>query len=265
MAEEVMLLSVKEEKMQNKEHEFLPLTWAYFSSYVDGKKRFILKTEFKKIMRQTLRKRGPKIDKIINTYLMLGTIIEQDDYYIISEIKDKFVRLTIPTAQFCIENLSEFNMKIYCYLLNKQQIHDNYKYKENYFFSVVELLRATGYSEGSKNKLKVTQALNLLESMGLIEYNHNSVGRPGKHGTYMELYKANQYSKVQVDAANDFIKEENVISDPYVAQQVCIPGVEVEKIQLAGDAKNWLDQGIYTLDCLPQKYLKAYNEVYNEG
>ena len=99
-------------------------------------------------MRQTLRKRGPKIDKIINTYLMLGTIIEQDDYYVISEIKDKFVRLTVPTAQFCIENLSEFNMKIYCYLLNKQQIHDKYRHKENYFFSVVELLRATWYLYG---------------------------------------------------------------------------------------------------------------------
>lgn len=231
---------------------------------MDKGQRLILKTEFKKIMRQTLRKRGPKIDKIVNAYLMLGTISEQGDYYIISEVKEKFVKLTIPTAQFCIENLSEFNMKIYCYLLNKQQIHDAYKHKENYFFSIVELLRATGYSEGSKNKLKVTQALNLLENLGLIEYNHDSVGRPGKHGTYMELYKANQYSKTQIDAANDFIKEETIISDPYVAQQVCIPGVDIERIQLAGEAKNWLEIGAYTLDCLPQKYLNAYNEVYNE-
>lgn len=194
---------------------------------------------------------------------MLGTIVEDGDNYIISKIQDNFVKLTIPTAQFCIENLSEFSMKVYCYLLNKQQIHDKYHYKENYFFSKSELLRAVGYSRGSKTELKLEQALVLLEQLDLISYNHTLVGRPGVHGLYSELYKVNQYSNVQKKAANNFIGEGKTITDPYVAQQVCIPGVDIEKIQLAGDAKNWLDQGIYTLDCLPQKYLKAYNEVYN--
>lgn len=260
----MLFLSVKEEKMQNKEHEFLPLTWAYFSSYMENNKRIIPQKEFKRLLRQTLHKRGSKIDKMINTYLMLGTIVEDGDNYIISKTKDNFVKLTIPTAQFCIENLSEFSMKIYCYLLNKQQIHDRYKYKENYFFSKSELLKAVGYSRGGKTELKLEQALALLEQLDLINYNHKSVGRPGVHGLYLELYKVNQYSNVQKNAANNFIGEGRTISDPEVAQQVCIPGVNLEKLKLAGKAKNWLEIGAYTLDCLPKDCLEAYKEVYQK-
>lgn len=264
MNENVVFLSVKENKLQDKEHEFLPLTWAYFSSHMENGKRVISQKDFKKYLRQVLRKRGPKIDKIINAYLMLGTITEDGENYIISKTEDKFVKLTIPTAQFCIENLSELSMKVYCYLLNKQQIHDKYRYKENYFFSKSELLRAVGYSEGSKNKLKITQTLEILKNFDLINFSNESVGRPGKHGTYLELYQVNQYSIIQKEAANKFIREENVISDPFVAQQICIPGVDLEKVQLAGEAKTWLEMGAYTLDCLPQKYLEAYKNVYDD-
>lgn len=264
MTEEMLFLSVKDEKMQNREHEFLPLTHAYFSSYLQDGKRVISQKEFKRLLRQTLHKRGPKIEKMINAYLMLGTIIEDGENYIISKAEDKFVKLTISTAQFCIENLSELSMKVYCYLLNKKQIHDRYNYKENYFFSKSELLRAVGYSRGGKTELKLEQALALLENLGLIEYNHQSVGRPGVHGLYLELYNVNQYSNVQKEAAKNFIGEGKTISDPYVAQQVCIPGVDLRKVQLAGEAKTWLEMGAYTLDCLPQKYLDAYKEVYNE-
>ena len=41
MSEDVVFLSVKENKLQDKEHEFLPLTWAYFSSHMENGKRVI--------------------------------------------------------------------------------------------------------------------------------------------------------------------------------------------------------------------------------
>ena len=55
-----------------------------------------------------------------------------------------------------------------------------------------------------------------------------------------------------------------LISGLTTAYKVPYDAVDMDKLQLAGDAKTWLEMGAYTLDCLPQKYLEAYNEVYNE-
>jgi hypothetical protein len=93
-------------------------------------------------------------------------------------------------------------------LLDKYELHlKYYKNGENYFFSKVQLLEGIGYSKNTKTWAQAINALNTLEELGFISYNHTAVGRPGKHGTYLELYWVNKYGKVQIKASEDLIKE----------------------------------------------------------
>ena len=74
----------------------------------------------------------------------------------------------------------------------------------------------------------------LLEKLDYIHYNHQYVGRPGKHGLYLELYKVNKYGNAQIKSAKETIKslmEQNVIIDTDMALRLLVPGTE-EDIKL---------------------------------
>lgn len=69
-------------------------------------------------------------------------------------------------------------------MLQKYNLHVEYHYKENYFFNKKEILSGIGYSDSTVNRTKLVEALDILEKEGFIRYDHNYVGRPGKHGLY---------------------------------------------------------------------------------
>ena len=115
-------------------------------------------------------------------------------------------------------------------MLNKYDLHLAYfKGKDNYFFNKKELLEGVGYANSAANRKRLDDALMLLEKLDYIHYNHQYVGRPGKHGLYLELYKVNKYGNAQIKSAKETIKsfmEQNITIDTDMALRLLVPGTE---------------------------------------
>ena len=118
---------------------------------------------------------------------------------------------------------------MYCWLLQKYNLHIEYHYVENYFFNKKELLNSIGYSESAVNRTKLSEALDILENEGFIRYNHEYVGRPGKHGLYWELLEVKKFGETQVKSKKEEIKrlmDNNSTIDLNTALRLTIPGTE---------------------------------------
>lgn len=224
-----ILLNVSDEVLSNKNYELMPLAGTYFMdcTFVE-KEKVVRQTEFKTYLKSVLHKSYYKINKLIETYLCLGAMRDDGNgNYIISPVNIKFVGLTKVTALYFIEHMSDFDLKIYCYLLNKYNIHQQYHHRDYFHFSKAGLLKALGYANKQENVYKVDITLKLLEKLNLIEYSHESHGIAGHHGVYMDLYKVNQYSNVQIEVAQEWANKD--IIDNEVLEQIALPGVELSE------------------------------------
>lgn len=73
--------------------------------------------------------------------------------------------IELPLLEYIVDTRNDFGIQIYLYLLNKSC------YKDNYIFTIKELIEAFGYSE--KSKMVVRAIKNNLESLrreGVIDY-----------------------------------------------------------------------------------------------
>ena len=285
MAKDVVLLEVHPNKMKNKQYNLQALGLANLQGYIDKKEdgRIINKKEFRKELKRILKITYYKIDVIIKTFVALEVLIDYDkDYWKINPVVAPYVKIPVATVKYCINQLSADNFKIYCYLLNKYNIHTYYNHKENYFFSGSELLEMMGYfANDQKNRLKIKSSLDVLEQLGFIEYNHQQIGRPGKHGVYYELYKVNDTGTVQKKTAQEWVDTHEYISVD-VAEDILLPEVYIDdqkkqrlendlkqltlgenQIQIrAQQAKEWIDSGATTYDFLSNDYKEAYDQIY---
>ena len=136
-------------------------------------------------------------------------------------LKTNFLKLLRSTTKFCIDGISDFAFKVYCYLFNKYNINQTYckHHKENFFFSKKQILADLGYSRGQDKLVQLTNVLTLLQDLKMINYNEKGIGRPGNHGTYHELYKVNEYSPTQVRALNVTIEELGVDKCPELVKE----------------------------------------------
>ena len=210
MGNKEIFLDVSPDKMQIRNYD---LNLAVASTQVgwgDSENDYMMvpKTEYKAFLKQKLKLSQYKCKTLIDVYIDLGMIKEDKDYYYFYPARTRFISLTIPTAVYFLDNLSSFVFKVYCWLLDKYELHlKYYKNGENFFFSKVQIIEGIGYTKNTKTWAQIVNALNTLEELGFISYNHEAVGRPGKHGTYLELYWVNKYGKVQVKASKDLMKE----------------------------------------------------------
>lgn len=130
----------------------------------------------------------------------------------------------------------------------------------------------------------------LLEKLGYIQYNHQYIGRPGKHGLYLELYQVNKYGSTQIRSAKETIRDfinQNVSIDVDMALRLLVPGTEKdvefllnksqqieikseEDVALINDpsdkekaekVKEGLEKGIPIKAFLPD-FVEAYNTYY---
>lgn len=99
----------------------------------------------------------------------------------------KFVVFKENLLKEVIENLDDYEFKVYCYLLNKYNMHCTYNCKAKYNFSKSEILVNLGYSKAQSNLNKMENVLDKLENMGYIRYSKKRVGALGGHGTYFPL------------------------------------------------------------------------------
>lgn len=257
-----ILLDVSNDNMKNRQYELLPLVGVNFidSAYVKDDIRLVPQSEFKAFLKNQLHKSYYKINQVINAYIVTGAI--QDDgkgNYIISTVKTRFVGLTKATALYFLETLSEMSLKVYCYLLNKYNIHNAYHHVEPFRFSKKQILEAIGTSRSQVNLVKLNNILFTLEDLGLIKYNHKAHGVPGKHGLYMDLIEVRQYGTTQIKSAKELIATETIVGEAleYVAMSDTVQ-------ELANQAKSWLEVGAYDMVSLPEKYQNAYKQCYGE-
>lgn len=247
------MLDIHPEAMKEKNYNLRGMALGNFLGTINPatNQRAIEKKEFVSQLKKMLKLTKYKCQVIVNTFIELNIIEEDEDYYYINPVTSNFLKLVVPTAKYCINNLSDFCFKVYCYLLNKYNIHVAYRHIENYFFSYKELLGDIGYSNSTVNMHTLQQALTTLEELGFINYEHIGKGRPGKHGTYHELYSVNQVAPVQIKATQNYVDNGYKV-DEDIAEDIALT------------AKVWLDSGAYDMKSLPEAYREAYRDRYGE-
>lgn len=239
-----MLLSMKEEKLQNQNYNMSALALANMTGYINKIEnyRVFSKTQFIVLLKRRLKLSKYKSNVILDTFQELGCIeINGDECHLLPVAGNCFLKIDFRTAQFCLNSMTPLTFKIYCYLLNKYNINQNYNYVENYFFSKMELLRMSGYTNTGANKRIITDCLAALKKLELIEYNEESVYKKGYRGRYYELYKVNLHTPAQEQADKQNEQEEE----------------EQKNLELKDDIKN--------LEACPDKCIildKVGNEVY---
>lgn len=210
MAKEEVFVDVSPDKMQIRNYDPYLTVASTQVGWGNSENNYLVvpKNEYRAFLKKKLKLSQYKCNALIKVYIDLGMIKEDKEYYYFYPARTRFISLTIPTAVYFLDNLSDFVFKVYCWLLDKYELHlKYYKNGENFFFSKIQIIEGIGYTKNTKTWAQIVNALNTLEELGFISYNHEAVGRPGKHGTYLELYWVNKYGKVQIKANKDLIKE----------------------------------------------------------
>jgi len=182
-----------DENLKDKNYSMSALVLANDLGYVDkdaenNTYRVISESEFLATLREKMGLSAYKAKKVEEAFIEIGVFIKKDKEIYISAVESNFLRLFIPTAKYCIDNLSDYVFKLYCLLLNIDCKHRARHYEEYYCFSDKELNEKLGYTDNNAGR-KLNEALNTLETLGLIKYNHvYHYKSDGAHGLYRELY-----------------------------------------------------------------------------
>ena len=151
--EDQVFVSIAEEAMTQKNYNPMLSIVASQTGRIEDTYRIIKKEEFFAILKQRLKLSKYKAKKLMQVYLDLNFVSEEGDYYKFNPIQKYFVKVTLQTAIYFLDNLSDYSFKIYCWLLNKYENHlrmvQKYQSVENYFFSVTQIIEAMGYSKTS--------------------------------------------------------------------------------------------------------------------
>ena len=114
MKEEEVFISVKEDHMIQRNYDPMISLVAAQGGYIKDTYRIIEKTEFIRLLREKLKLTKYKAKKIIEVYIDLNLISEDDKYYRFNPIQSYFIKLTLSTAIYFIDNLSDYVFKVYC-------------------------------------------------------------------------------------------------------------------------------------------------------
>lgn len=274
--EEEVFIKVSDEAMSIRNYNPSLSVVASQAGYIKNTYRIIRKTEYKSLLRTKLKLSRYKVDKLIQVYIDLNLISEEGEYYKFNPIQKSFIKLTLPTALYFLDNLSDYVFKVYCWFLNKYEIHlKKYYNSDNFFFSIKQVIEGIGYSKTSTSWSRMMEALNTLEQLGYISYNHEKVGRPGHHGLYHELYWVKKYGKAQIKATEDLIEQyaeeitEDIVPRLVAGSKEQLKQIEEHnKLELSAEekaekVKESLDKGVSIKAFLPD-YQQAYKEVYGE-
>lgn len=212
MNKEEIALSMKDEYLSEKKVDYVGYAATKFVGYGDKSKaaRVFDKTEFINFLRDEVGMKKTKTYDCFSALEDINLIHKNDEgQYVVDKETEPFLKLYKDTVRYFFDHYRPIHFKVYCYLLNKYNIHQRYHHKENYFFSCAELLRAIGYNDRKFNNTKLmNEVLIDLENNHFISYNHETVGRAGKHGRYKELYWVNAVAENSRIAFGETIKED---------------------------------------------------------
>lgn len=228
LMDENVLISVSDEHMKEKNYDPGVIVVANEIGYIDEeKRRHFTRAELIAQMKKVLKLTKYKCGIILDVFIDAGIISEDGDKnkLYLNPIRNHFLKILMTTAKYCLEHLSTNEFKIYCYLFNKYNMHLYYRHVENYYFSEKEVAEAIGYKGRNPQTVRmIKESLLTLRELGLIDYNIESVGRPGKHGTYHELYAVYDYSPVQVEAVQQTVDEFPLLEDVEILQDAAALG-----------------------------------------
>lgn len=228
MSAETRIIPLTDEFMKDK--KIYANMWAFLQtiSYLSkDKQRFVYKTHFTmKEMHETIAteekgKLNPSLSTVKNVWKLfkeIGLVKEgkiEDlsgnavDVYILSQDFEIFQPIPLQTLSFLI-NVSNSNViKVYAYLLNKYKWKQ--KGKEWYSFTIKELLSAIGYSYKNENVKMMTDILEMLKAIQLIDYQISYYKQPNKPPIPMHIltiareYKPKEESKKAETPSKPFI------------------------------------------------------------
>lgn len=245
MVDDSVLISVDEKHMQQKNYEPGVMVVAKDIGYINqDNERYVNRSELIARMKEVLHLTKYKCSIILDVFIQSGLISQgknKNELYL-NPIKNNFLKILMTTARYCLEHLSSNEFKIYCYLFNKYNMHIYYHHYENYYFSEKEVAESIGYRGRNPNTTRmIKESLLTLKELGLIDYNEESVGRPGKHGIYHELYGVFEYSPVQERALQQTINENKALPDNLVVDAVTL-GSDLSNIELTENQQRYLEE-----------------------
>lgn len=209
-----VMLSMDKKYLEEKKLDYRGYAATKFVGQLDKDtdSRIFTKNEFLTFLKTRLELSRYKANTCIEMLETLGLAEKIDeDTYRMAKIDPPFLKLYGDTVRYFFDHYSPEHFKVYCYLLNKYNIHKAHGYMENYFFSCAELLRIIGYNSKKFQNIKyMNEILIDLENNHFIKYNHETVGRPGKHGRYKELYWVNPIAENSKVAFGETILQDKI-------------------------------------------------------
>lgn len=267
-----VFLSMDNDYLTNKKIDYVGYAATKFVGYgkTDSRnsQRVFEKSEFINFLRTEVGMKKNKSYDCFNALVDINLIQKQSDgTYIVDKETAPFLKLYKDTVRYFFDHYKPIHFKVYCYLLNKYNMHQRYKHNENYFFSCAELLRAIGYNDRYFNNVKLmNEVLIDLENNHFISYNHETVGRKGSHGRYKELYWVNAIAENSISAAEETIVSDNILPQVYNGQRYLdyskdmFSNLDLLRILAAQPQnKEALEYAVNHGD-VPQEYLKVINK-----
>lgn len=224
-----IFLSLKKEYMETKALDYLGYAVTNFIGKADSENsiRIFSKKEFSEFIKDNVNISRYKSKACFEALLAAG-IIEQvgDDSYALGKVAPPFLKLLPDTIRYFFKHYHSEHLKVYCYLLNKYNMHEIYGWVSNYYFSIAELLRVIGYNDrNQKNNKFMYEILFELENNGFIKYNHERTSKAGCHGVYFELLYVSSYSPNSIKASKEVMEDNRVSGLP---KMITVDGEEKE-------------------------------------
>ena len=113
--EDYIMVDIHPNNMKEKNYNLRGMALSNFLGTVDlaTNQRVIEKQEFLGQLKEVLKLSKYKCKVIIQTFIDLNIIEEDNKYYYINPVSSNFLKLVVPTAKYCINNLSDFCFKVY--------------------------------------------------------------------------------------------------------------------------------------------------------
>lgn len=189
--------NVSEENMKNKNYDLTIITMIdeYIKNPYNQSNEKVKRNELERYLMSTLDISRYKLNVILKILLNSKVLSKDDNFYYLEEVEKPYIELSDKTARFFMDALSPLCFKVYCYLVWVKNRADNYVHKGECFFTVKEVIEGCGYSVCGKNYALITEMLETLKILKLVECSDESVTVPGFQGYYKELYAVNEYTK----------------------------------------------------------------------
>lgn len=258
----MIMFDTQDSRMKVKNYELFGIGVAVLDTYVEDQERRINKKELKnRLMKNKFTSHTANV--FINTMLELDVFVEDGEDLIIAPItSNNFIRLSADLVRFCINVLSPFAFKLYCYLKRKYDLHVYKGYTENFMFTNSSLLEDMGWSRCQTNIDRLNDSLSVLEELGLIHYNVK--GRYAKglgKGQYKDLYWVKETCPAMEKAKKES-KKDSILIETLSEQEVKLLNEgDAVKIQLLFDEIDNVKDTWDMVSFVNEKYSNMKEEI----